>query len=199
MYSIQHLHHILNEKGKKELKKIEKEFNKILEILNKDTEIINEEKRIRNRLTKGEYEELENEILQLEKDIKFLKKEIEKNSTGKEIYEEMIQEKYEFLHQKKIEKENLNNKIEISFKEETEKSFVPKIHEKLKIEKIINNIKKTQKVEEILKREEKQGKNKSSSQKKKGSKINISGTGKSEEIRGNFTLKDLEYLDEFEK
>jgi len=46
---------------------------------------------------------------------------------------------------------------------------------------------------------EKQDKNKNSYQKKKGSKINISGTGKSEEIRGNFTLKDLEYLDEFEK
>lgn len=199
MYSIQHLHHILNEKGEKELKKIEKEFNEILEILNTDTEIINEEKRIKNRLTKGEYEELENEILQLEKDIKFLEKEIQKHSTGKEIYEEMIQEKHEILHQKKVEKQSLDSEIETLFKKETEKSFVPKIQEKLKIEKIINNIKKTQKVEEILKREEKQDKNKNSYQKKKGSKINISGTGKSEEIRGNFTLKDLEYLDEFEK
>ena len=111
----------------------------------------------------------------------------------------MIQEKHEILHQKKVEKQSLDSEIEILFKIETEKSFVPKIQEKLKIEKIINNIKKTQKAEEILKREEKQDKNKNSYQKKKGSKINISGTGKSEEIRGNFTLKDLEYLDEFEK
>ena len=168
-------------------------------MLNANTEVINEEKRIKNRLTKGEYEELENEILQLEKDIKFLEKEIQKHSTGKEIYEEMIQEKHEILHQKKVEKQSLDSEIEILFKKETEKSFVPKIQEKLKIEKIINNIKKTQKAEEILKREEKQDKNKNSYQKKKGSKINISGTGKSEEIRGNFTLKDLEYLDEFEK
>ena len=111
----------------------------------------------------------------------------------------MIQEKHEILHQKKVEKQSLDSEIETLFKKETEKSFVPKIQKKLKIEKIINNIKKTQKAEEILKREEKQDKNKNSYQKKKGSKINISGTGKSEEIRGNFTLKDLEYLDEFEK
>ena len=121
MYSIQHLHHILNEKGEKELKKIEKEFNEILEILNTDTEIINEEKRIKNRLTKGEYEELENEILQLEKDIKFLEKEIQKHSTGKEIYEEMIQEKHEILHQKKVEKQSLDS--EISKKHRKQKKF----------------------------------------------------------------------------
>mgnify|MGYP000868310929 CR=1 FL=1 len=35
MYSIQHLHHILNEKGEKELKKIEKEFNEILPYIKK--------------------------------------------------------------------------------------------------------------------------------------------------------------------
>ena len=158
-----------------------------------------EEKRIRNRLTKGEYEEIENEIYQLEKDIEFLKKEIQKHSAGKEIYEEMLQDKHEILHQKKMEKENLDRKIETSFSEETEKSSVPEIRKKTRVKKIIENLRKTKKLEEILKKEERPDRKKQTVKKKRGSRININGTGKSDEIRGNFTLKDLEYLDELEK
>ena len=199
MYSIQHLHHILNEKGEKELRKIEKEFNEIMDALKINPEVMKEEKRIRNRLTKGEYEEIENEIYQLEKDIEFLKKEIQKHSAGKEIYEEMLQDKHEVLHQKKMEKENLDRKIRTSFSEETEKSSVPEIREKTRVKKIIENLRKTKKLEEILKKEERLDRKKQTVKKKRGSRININGTGKSDEIRGNFTLKDLEYLDELEK
>lgn len=202
LYSKKHLHHILQKKGEKEIKKIEKEFSKILEILSKDSELLREEMRIKNKLTTGEYEEINNEIEQLKKDIDFLKKEIKKETSGKEIYKEMLEDKSGTLREKEAAKKNMDNKIKTQFDKEIKKNSNPKAKEKIRIEKILEDIDKTKKLDKVLKKDS--GKNKNSNLKSKTSKknnlhLNTKIKNEDGELKGNFTLKDLEDLEDFER
>ena len=201
LYSKKHLHYILQEKGEKEIRNIEREFNKLLEVLNKDSELVKEEIRIKNKLTTGEYEEVNNEIEQLKKDIEYLKKEIKKERVDKEIYKEMLDEKTKILEEKEIIKRDMDIKIKTQFDKEIKKNFNPKIKEKIRIEKILENIDKTRKIDKILKKDivEKQ-KNKLKSRTLKRNRLHLNTKVKTEdgELRGNFTLKDLENLEDYD-